>query len=475
MKTKLCGKAKDKTAAISALALLIVIFPLRQLVRAQEDPSAASEARQTEAAQSLSLPLAVDIALRTNPLLRATTSGRDIADAQLEEARASRYPFVQLNQTFTTSNNPVFVFGSLLEQGRFGAQNFDPNVLNHPDALSNFRSSVSLRLPVFNQRQTDTRISEAQLAQQQAAAARRLAEQQIRFEVVRAYYGLLIAEARKEVADEAVRLAEADVKRLRDLFETGMIVQSDLLAVEVQQAEFRQQQIQAEGDISVARAALNTALGITIDTPQKIVSQLLEKKFVIETQEELIRQALLHRPELTRARLSSQAAKERVGGAKGEWLPRLDLFANLGFSSEALTGGSSDYTVGASVTFNLFDAGRKARIAQAQAAESATAAEEERLASQIRFEAVRAYQQFVSAREQLAVAARIVAQAREALRIVKDRYEAGLTTITEVLRAETTFVRARLMLLAARYDHYLGYANVLLASGRLTSVEPFAS
>jgi outer membrane protein TolC len=58
---------------------------------------------------------------------------------------------------------------------------------------------------------------------------------------------------------------------------------------------------------------------------------------------------------------------------------------------------------------------------------------------------------------------------------VQDRYQAGLTTITEVLRAETTFVRARMSLLAARYDHYIGYANVLLVTGRLTAVDEFVS
>jgi len=36
-------------------------------------------------------------------------------------------------------------------------------------------------------------------------------------------------------------------------------------------------------------------------------------------------------------------------------------------------------------------------------------------------------------------------------------------------------VRARLSLLAARYDYYISYAQILLASGRLTDVQPFVS
>ena len=41
----------------------------------------------------------------------------------------------------------------------------------------------------------------------------------------------------------------------------------------------------------------------------------------------------------------------------------------------------------------------------------------------------------------LLVAQRVIGHATEALRIVQDRYREGLTTITEVLRAETALVR----------------------------------
>ena len=154
-------------------------------------------------------------------------------------------------------------------------------------------------------------------------------------------------------------------------------------------------------------------------------------------------------------------------------LPRIDVFANMGVSRYNWVQGSGDYLVGASVTFNLFDAGRSSRIAQARAAATLVASEQEQLANQIRFEVVRACQLFISARERVAVAQRAINQADEALRIVQDRYNEGLTTITEVLRAQTALVRARLNLAGARYDHYVGYANVLLSSGQLNDVQPF--
>ena len=407
--------------------------------------------------------------------MKITAAGRQLADAQLREARAGRLPVLQATETFTRSNNPVFVFGTLLEQGRFGPENFAIDSLNHPNAINNFRSALILRLPLFDQRQTETRTAQARIAQQEADQQTEMAAQQLRFAVIRTFYGLLLAQARLEVSDEAVRTAEADVKRARDIFESGLVVQSDLLAAEVQLSEFRQQQIQAKGDLITAMAALNTAMGLPVDSPQQPLGQLVERSFPTESVGTLSEQALQDRPDYQRAVLSARASEVRSRGARGEWLPRVDAFVTAGASGRYVAGASGDYAAGASVTFNVFDAGRKARIDQSRAAESIANAEQEQLANQIRFEVMRAYQQYVSARERMAVVAQITAQATETLRMVQDRYHAGLTTITELLRAQTALVRARSDVLAARYDQYVGYANVLLAAGRLKDVGAFGS
>jgi outer membrane protein TolC len=449
------------------------LFGQHPLVLAQA-PTGTSSAMQSSI-ESLTLPMAVEIALRTNPLTRATASGREIASAQVEEARAGRFPVVQLSESVMNGNNPVFVFGSLLEQARFKQQNFDLRSLNNPDPLNNFRFSLTVKMPLFDQRQTATHVNQAQFRRRQADAETEHVAQQIRFETLRAFYGVLLARAKQEVAGEAVKLAEADVKRSRDRVEAGTAVVSDLLSAEVQLADFRQQQIEAEEAIITAQAALNTALGLPINTPQKVAGQLVEKAFDLAGQDELIRLALDHRPDYQRAGLSLRSSAEQVRGAHSEYLPRVDVFANAGVSRNNWAGGSGDYIVGASLTFNLFDAGRNARIAQARAAESLAASQQEHLANQIRLEVVRAYQQFVSARERVKVSERVIAHATEALRIVQDRYNEGLTTIAEVLRAETALVRAQSSLVAARYDYYVGYAALLLSSGQLTDVQPFVS
>ena len=425
--------------------------------------------------QALTLPLAVEIALRSNPLIKATNSGREFADASLAEARAARLPILQLNENFARSNNPVFVFGSLLEQGRFGPQNFNIASLNNPSSLSNFRTSLNIKTPLFDQFKTTTRIAEARLEQQRSDKRLDQIQQQLRFEVIRAYYGLLISNARKKLTDDSIKMAEADAKQARDMFESGLIVEADVLAADVQVAEFRQQQIEAAGNIIISRASLNTVLGLPLDSESSIQGEITEMKFDPSSQSELIRQALLNRPDYAQAALGIRQNEQRVRGTKGENLPKIDFFASYGNSGNTFGTGSADYTVGANLTISIFDQGRAARINQAKAQQAIALAEQEQLGNQIRLDVVKAYQQFISARERLNVIKRAEAQAVEALRIVQDRYREGLSTITELLRAENALNRLQLDLLAARYDQYVGYAGVLLATGLLNDVRAFVS
>lgn len=170
-----------------------------------------------------------------------------------------------------------------------------------------------------------------------------------------------------------------------------------------------------------------------------------------------------------------RSSEKKVRGAWGQYLSRVDIFSSYGISGKDLVSGSSDYAIGAGLTYNIFELGREGRLDQARAARSVAVAEQDHLANQIRFEVTRAYQQVLSARERVKVAAGAVEQAQEVMRIVRDRYQTGLTTITEVLQAQTALVRTRLNLLFSRYEYFIGYANLLIAAGRLTDVQPFAS
>ena len=421
----------------------------------------------------LSLENAVERALNNHPETRLAESKIKTAELNIKEANTGKQPFVQFSQAVTRSNNPVFVFSSLLEQGRIKPSNFAPDSLNDPKGLFNFRSSADVQMPLFDQRQTRARVDQADIGKRQAELYAEGVRQQLRFEVIRTYYGVILGKEMLKVSKEAVRSAEANKKKTKDMADVGMTTDADFLAADVELANARQQKLESESELTITIAALNLLLGDKPDVEHYIVGDLQEKYCPLDDQDKLIRIAFQNRPDYLAAELAIQNSERQTRAVRDLGLPRVDAFANVGYSSPYIANGSSDYRVGVSLTYTLFDPGRKARIGQAAEAETSADAEKQVIGNQITLGVVRAFQKYKTARARIEVSIKSIAQADDALRIVQDRYKNGLATFNEVIRSEAALVRAKHSLLNARYDYYVSYAAVLLATGRLRDVRLF--
>ena len=429
-------------------------------------------ATTAQVAGGLSLSAATESALKSHPLVKASRLEVDQAQNRDAEARAARIPRISVSETITRGNNPVFVFGSLLEQARFGPENFDLSALNNPASLTNFRSSISASVSVFDIAKA-ARIDQTGIQKEVVLAESQAVEQRVRFEVLQKYLRLVLAENVVDVYRAALRAAESDVARARDRVDAGVAVESDLLAAQVQLAEFKQQSIQAEGQRATALVALNVAIGAPSQTPRVLMLQLNQRAFDVPSPDELFARALRNRIDYRQSDWAIEIADRRITEQRSTYLPQIHVFASAGASGRNPAQGSGDYAIGAGVTLDLFDRTRPAKVAQSRVDKLLAETQRDRLKDQIRVEVVDAYHRYRAAEQQIEVAQSSLSQGIEALRIIQNRYDAGLTTITEVLRAETAVNRARLNVAASTHGQYLGYAHVLLALGEFMDVKEF--
>ena len=424
-------------------------------------------------ADSLTLRQAAAEALSQNPQMVAAASGVDAARARLGQARATWLPVIDASANSSRSNNPVFVFGSLLEQGRFAQQYFDPKFLNDPPSFRNDRLNLTVKYALFDQMRRYDMTMQAGYGVKHARTAAEETRQQVLTEVIARFYGLTVAEQQLAVAAEGVRAAEAAAKATGDKAEQGLVVESDRLAAEVQLAQLRQQEIADTGDVDIARAALAMTLHRPLMERIVVESALPEKTFALMDLTAATEQALSTRGQVASAEAERAAAELQLRTARGSLLPRLDAFALWGASGTTFANRNSDHTMGLIASIDVFDAGKYARIAEARAGLEGARAMEAMMRDKVVMETVTAWNRANAARQQVQVATTAVGQAEAATRIVQDRYENGLTTITEVLRAQTALVGARLGLLAARYRTITGYAELLRSTGGLLEIDPF--
>jgi outer membrane protein len=422
---------------------------------------------------ALDLRAAIAEALAANPAIAGADARLAGAGARLQEARSMWLPRAGVTETIMRSDNPVFVFGSLLEQGNFGPQNFDPAFLNDPDPHTNFRLALNVQYTVFDQFRRLNMTRKARNGVTQAGLAGYEARRRLRAEVVSRFYGILVADQSRDVASESVRAAEADVSSMRDRFEQGLIVRADLLGAEVQLATFRQNLIEAESHAAIARAALATLIRRPISQSLTLHGSIPDSLPSDLTLQSALDRGLSSRPDVLIADSAAENAALDLRTAHGSLLPRLDTFASWGSSSDRLTGGDPDRAIGVVIGFDLFDGARYARIAQSRAGLLAARADAAASRDAATMEIVSAWHRTNSARARLAVATATVSSAEAAARIVRDRYENGLTLITEHLRAQTALLGAKLELITARHDYAVGYAELMRTTGGLDDVDAF--
>jgi len=181
------------------------------------------------------------------------------------------------------------------------------------------------------------------------------------------------------------------------------------------------------------------------------------------------------RPDLKRIRSEEAAQQQSVSVAKSSFGPRVNAFAGWEADNPTFVagGGGNNWLAGIEVTVDLFDGGaKKARLSRERAMQERFAAAKEMATDATKLEVRRAYYELDSARQQVEVARATIAAAQESLRINQNRYDSGLSTITDLLAAEETARRAQAEYWEAVYRYHTGYANLELASGTLNPRSP---
>ena len=397
---------------------------------------------------------------------RALTAAVDEAGERTRGAQSGFWPTVDVTETVQRGNQPVFVFGSLLAQRRFTVADFAIPSLNHPDPVTNTRTVVALEQKVFDGGRTRFGVEAAKFRHADATAVRDVARQDLALRAAQAFVQVLQLEATMRAADAAVAAADSDRLRARARRDVGLATEADVLAVDVHLADMRQRQIAASGDLAVARIRLADAVGLPLTTA--IAPVRPGPRLVPADSEALIRDALQSHPRLRRADVQVQLADSGHRAARAALWPTVGLQAGWEFNGETFSAQQSSWVIGADVRVNVFRGfADTARIAEARHAHVRATAERERTARDVEVEIRAALAQLAAARGREEAGRVALTQAREAQRIIRDRYETGLATISDVLRAAEAAVGAESRAAAAEMDVILQTVAVDRALGRL--------
>ena len=426
---------------------------------------------QTQA--PLSLADAVAIALEKNPMRKMALADAQSTKAEVALSQSGFLPRIGLSETSTIGNDPVYAFGTRLRQGRFTEADFALSALNHPEPIGNFASRLGGQWNLFDSFAKNYALRRAKLMEHASEQQLGRADQEVIFHVIDAYYAVELARKQLEVAEQTVKTAQAMLDSATARVEAGSAVDSDGLSAKVDLATRQQDLIRARSGLELAFTELETSLGARLAPGQQPAALLQEQTITAASLEESEARALKHRPDLEAMASQLNAQQDGVKAAKAAYGPRLDVFGSWeSDNSSFAANGSSNWTAGAEVHIDLFARDREARLAMEKAALSHSQAAKQMAEDNVRLDVRRAWLDHDASRQMLDVSRASVQQAEESLRIMRDRYESGLVTITDLLRAEDADRASRTEYWQSVYRYIVSYAALQLARGDLTAQSP---
>ncbi len=449
--------------------------PIWQLAVVVSCVTAAMFSQEPPAPSPLSLQQAASIALEKNPLRKAAVADTKAASAGVREAQSFLMPRVTFSELGNRGNDPMYVFGTKLRQQRFTTNDFHLNQLNTPLPFGNFSTRFGGAWNLFDSFASWHGVSRAQEMNTASTHQLERTDQEILFRVVQSYYGLLLATKQVEVAEQTQQTAKSIMERSQARFDSGVVVESDLLSAKVRLANREQELIRARNSLELARAQLNTAMGVPVDVLYQPADPLAERNLASPSLADVEQKALTNRPDLKRIESEQSAQQLSVAIAKSSFGPRLNVFAGWQMDNPTLLagGGGNNWLGGIELQFDIFEGGAKrAALSRERAIAEKMAALKQAASDAVRLEVRQTYYDLDSNRQQVGVASAAIAQAQESLRINQDRYDGGLITITDLLGAEEAARRSQTDYWQAVYQFHISYANLELASGTLNLQSP---
>jgi outer membrane protein TolC len=356
------------------------------------------------------------------------------------QARAGLLPNITYNNSFIytqgTGQPPACAISSTCPISRFIANN------GVHEYISQANAHEAISLTNF----ADYRRSGAALAQARAKAE--IATRGLVVTVTQAYYGLIAAQRKYASAQRADTEARRFLKISQQLQNGGEVARADVVKASIQTQQ-RQRDLQ-EAQLDMQRTRLDLAVLIFSEWNENFsVVDDLQTPEPLPAFPEVEAAGKKNNPQLRSALAAYQAANHEVTAAWGGLLPNLsvDYFYGIDSNKFAIrTDGVRNlgYSTVATLQIPIFSWGadrsklKTAELRRDQAKLELSHEQRQLLAHLRQF-----YEEASTARSEMDSLASSAEMAGESLRLTNLRYQAGESTVLEIVDAQNTLTQAR--------------------------------
>jgi outer membrane protein len=390
-------------------------------------------------AMHLTLAEAQRLAIQNNPRFTA---------AQLNAAALYQVPLQY------KANYQPNVAGSFTGVGADNGSRLAAGGLNNPVVYSRVGSGLTVGQMITDFGRTSNLIGMAKLQAQAQDQVTEATRAQLLLITSRAYFAVLRAHAVLRVADQTVQARSLVSEQVTALAQSKLKSTLDVSFANVNLADAKLLQIQAQNDLKAAEADLATAIGLPGESGFVLSEERMPDPLP-DRVDDLLRDALQARPELKGLRLEQSAAERFTKAEHALYYPYVGVVGTSGFVPTGYSAVPGRYgAIGMNITIPIFNGGLfKARQTEAELKAKAATQNTNDLENQVTRDVRVAYLNAITAYDRMALTAQLLQQAQQALDLAQSRYDLGLGNIVELSTAQLNLTSAQIGNSSALYDY----------------------
>jgi len=390
----------------------------------------------------LSLSDAIANSLQNNQSVQLAQQDEKIANAKYNQTQAIYLPQVGFSYTAMSTNNPLNAFGFKLQQKSITMNDFNPDLLNHPNGTPDFTTKLDVMQPIINMDMWYQKKAAAKQTEIYQFQTERTKEY-IRFEVQKAYLQLAFAYDAMKVLEDAIKTSKAVNKFAADHFEQGLIQKSDVLNTEVHIK-------MVESNLAKANSNIRNAsdyLSFLMHLPTGVIYKVNEPSAGNSTGADNSMKLTDSRSDFLAMQKAIEASDYAIASSKKSYLPRLNAFGSYQLNDSRMLGfGANAYLAGLQLSWDIFSGNKTKNTITTQTLERNKLKDQlTQQKDQSKVELNKALRDLNDANFEVKQQEKSIEQASEALRILQNRYEQGLSNTTDLLMASTQLSQQQLL------------------------------
>jgi outer membrane protein TolC len=291
------------------------------------------------------------------------------------------------------------------------------------------------------------------------------AENEIALQVHSVYYGILIAKLQKQAAEQQTQYANQSLRESEDDVRNGNALQVAAIQGRATVLESQQAVLTADLQLTDLTVELNDLLGLPLDT-QLDLGAVAPADLDRRSREEFVQTAWSQNPQIKAAENAVDKARAAVGAAKAAYIPDVTAYARQSYQDGIPFLVRNFGTFGVSMTWDVFDFGKRRATLREREDQSAEAEENlRRLKDDVAVSIERSYNKVQRTKSLVEVAQQVVKLRQESERLAQNQLAQGVVLVSDRRQATAAEYKAQADLLQANLGYLLAWAELQESAG----------